>query len=395
MIRARYVAFRRSLAGAVLVISLLPASSRAQAPQAHVAPYDWLAAHLPRYRELAAKPWPGPLPPVKKLSPGDAYPGIPALAQILRDLGDLPSDAVAPQDGTYSGALLPAVKAFQSRHGLTSDGIIGTSTLSALNQPYSRRLQQIEDSLEWLGTIVPPESDSIIIVNIPAFRLLAWSREDRGKKATLSMPVVVGRAAASTTPILAEELEHLVFRPYWYVPRGITTREMLPKLAKDPAYLDKQDIELTASGDDNAPALPATPENIERVRAGSLSLRQRPGPGNALGRVKFIFPNSESVYLHDTPAKSGFTKDRRDFSHGCVRVSDPAALAAFVLRNTPGWDRARIDKAMDAERPEVVHVSPVIPVWLVYSTAVAGADGTLGFYENVYSRDAPAGGVQR
>jgi len=232
-------------------------------------------------------------------------------------------------------------------------------------------------------------------VNIPAFQLHAWSREDRGKKATLSMPVVVGRAARSSTPILVEEMEHVIFRPYWYVPRGITMNEMMPKLAKDPAYLDKQDIELTASGDDNAPGLPATPENIAKVRAGSLSLRQKPGPGNALGRVKFIFPNSESVYLHDTPAQSGFTKDRRDFSHGCVRVSNPAALAEFVLRNVPGWDRARIDKAMAAERPEVAKLPVVIPVWLVYSTAVAGADGTLGFYDNIYSRDAPAGGKQR
>ena len=388
---ARSVIVRSLLAFTVIAASL----AQAQAPPAHVAPYDWLASHLPRYRELAAKTWPGPVPSVKKLSPGDAYPGTATLTQILRDLGDLPESAAAPADGTYGGALVDAVKAFQRRHGLTPDGVIGASTLSALNQPYSARLRQIEQSLEWLGTIVPPETDSIIIVNIPAFQLHAWSREDRGKKATLSMPVVVGRAARSSTPILVEEMEHVIFRPYWYVPRGITMNEMMPKLAKDPAYLDKQDIELTASGDDNAPGLPATPENIAKVRAGSLSLRQKPGPGNALGRVKFIFPNSESVYLHDTPAQSGFTKDRRDFSHGCVRVSNPAALAEFVLRNVPGWDRARIDKAMAAERPEVAKLPVVIPVWLVYSTAVAGADGTLGFYDNIYSRDAPAGGKQR
>ena len=387
-------AARPILAALAIATSLIASPSRAEAP-ARVAPYDWLASHLPRYRELATRTWPGPLPQVKKLSPGEAYPGAAAMAQILRDVGDLPADAALPADGTYGGAMVDAVKAFQSRHGLTPDGIVGASTLAALNQPYAKRLEQIEKSLEWLATIAPPETESIIIVNIPAFRLFAWSREDRGKKATLTMPVVVGRAARSRTPVLAEELEHLVFRPYWYVPRGITVNEMLPRYAANPRYFDEQDIELTASGDDDAPGLPATPENVELVRAGKLSLRQRPGPGNALGRVKFIFPNSESVYLHDTPSRSGFAKDRRDFSHGCVRVSDPAALAEFVLRNVPGWDRARIDKAMAAERPEVVDLPTSIPVWLVYSTAAASPDGTLGFYENVYSRDAPEGGVKK
>lgn len=367
--------------------------ARAQAPPpTRVAVYDWLAAHLPRYRELAAKPWPGPLPAVKKLSPGDPYAGATALAAILRDLGDLPADAAVPADGTYGGALVDAAKTFQGRHGLTPDGVIGPGTLVALNHPYTKRLQEIEESLKWLATIPVPEAHALVVVNIPSFQLYAWTIADRGKKASLTMPVVVGKAAKSATPILGGEISHLVFRPYWYVPRSIVVKEMLPAYAKNPAYFESHQLELTASNDDAKPGVPTTPENVELLRAGKLGVRQKPGPRNSLGRVKFIFPNSESVYLHDTPAKSLFSRDRRDFSHGCVRVSDPPALAEFLLRGTPGWDAPAIAAAMDAERPKVVLLKPRVPVWLIYTTAIASADGRLGFYEDVYKKGAPAGG---
>ena len=372
------------------------AGARAQSPPAaHVAPYDWLAAHLPRYKELASKPWPGPLPAVKKLSPNEPYPGAAALAAILRDLGDLPGNAAMPPSNTYGGNLVDAVKRFQSRHGLKADGVIGPSTITVLNHPYKERLDEIEDSLKWLATIPVPDSESIVIVNIPAFQLYAWKAADRGKKATLTMPVVVGRAARSKTPILAAEIEYLVFRPYWYVPRGIVVKEMLPAYGRDAAYFEKHDLEFTATSDDAKPGLPTTPENVELVRAGTLGVRQRPGPRNSLGLVKFIFPNASSVYLHDTPAKSFFGLERRDFSHGCVRVSNPPALAEFLLRNTSGWDAAAIAAAMNAERPQIVDLKPHVPVWLLYTTAAAGADGTLGFYENVYRMDAPEGGLTR
>ena len=373
----------------------VPAPAQAPAPGARVAQYDYLAAHLPRYRELAAKNWPGPLPTVKKVSPGGAYAGSAALTEILRDLGDLAADAAVPGDGTYGGALVPAVKAFQVRHGLTPDGILGAGTFAALNHSYTERLEEIEVSLKWLEAITVPAAESIVIVNIPAFDLYAWTFADRGKKATLRMPVVVGKAASSRTPILGGEIAYLVFRPYWYVPRSIIVREMLPAYAKDGAYFDKHELELTATNDDARPGVPTTPENVELLRAGKLGVRQRPGPRNSLGRVKFIFPNSESVYLHDTPARSLFERDRRDFSHGCVRVSDPPALAEFLLRSTPGWDAAKIAAAMEAERPQVVVLKPRVPVWLLYTTAAASPDGRIAFFENVYHRGAPAGGPGR
>jgi murein L,D-transpeptidase YcbB/YkuD len=372
----------------------IAAAARAQAPAppARVAQYDWLAAHLPRYRELAAKPWPGPLPIVKKLSPGGAYAGSAPLAAILRDLGDLPADAAVPADGTYGGALVDAVKAFQGRHGLTPDGVLGAATFAALNHTYAKRLQEIEDSLKWLATIPVPDSEALVVVNIPSFQLYAWTAADRGKKAPLTMRVVVGKAARSHTPVLGGEIAYLVFRPYWYVPRSIIVKEMLPANAKDAGYFDKHQLELCASNDDAAPGLPATPENIATLRAGKFGVRQRPGPRNSLGKVKFIFPNSESVYLHDTPSKSLFERDRRDFSHGCVRVADPPALAAFLLRSTSGWDAAAIDAAMNAERPRVVLLKPRVPVWLLYTTALAAADGRLLFFEDVYGKGMPSGG---
>jgi murein L,D-transpeptidase YcbB/YkuD len=389
-----------AILGSALALVVLATPGRAEvvrqpAPGERVAAYDWLAAHLPRYRELAAKAWPGPLPAVKKLSPGDAYPGTAPLAQILRDLGDLPEGAAPPADGTYGGPLVEAVKKFQERHGLTPDGFVGPATLAALNHPYASRLGEIEKALTWLETIRVPAEDSVVIVNIPSFQLYAWASADRGKKATLTMPVVVGKAAKSRTPVLGGEISYLVFRPYWYVPRSIIVKEMLPAYAKNPAYFDGHQLELTASNDDGKPGLPATPENVALLRAGKLGVRQKPGPRNSLGKVKFIFPNPESVYLHDTPAKSLFARDRRDFSHGCVRVADPPALAAFLLRNTPGWDAAAITAAMEAERPKVVPLKPRVPVWLLYSTVFGSPDGRIAFFDDVYRKGGPEGGPER
>ena len=231
-------------------------------------------------------------------------------------------------------------------------------------------------------------------MNIAAFQLLAWSPEDQWKKPTLTMRVVVGRAAkSSATPIFAASIAYIVFAPYWYVPRHIVVREILPAYAKDSGYFDKHGFELTTSNDDAAAGLPATPANVEQLSAGTFGLRQKPGPNNSLGRVKFIFPNSESVYLHDTPAKSLFTRDRRDFSHGCVRVGDPPALAEFLLRGTPGWDKGAIAKAMESPKPRVVTIKPQVPVWLLYTTAIAESDGTLLFFEDVYGKGVPAGGA--
>ena len=165
------------------------------------------------------------------------------------------------------------------------------------------------------------------------------------------MNVVVGKSLNHQTPIFVEQMEYVIFRPYWNPPRGIIKSEILPHARKDPTYLDKEELEIVADGSDDAVVLPATEENLAAVAAGTLSMRQRPGPKNALGLAKFIFPNDEAVYMHGTPAQKLFSRARRDLSHGCIRLQDPARFAEWVLRDQPEWTRANIDKAMQGDRP--------------------------------------------
>jgi murein L,D-transpeptidase YcbB/YkuD len=226
-----------------------------------------------------------------------------------------------------------------------------------------------------------------IVVNIPGFRLWAVDFPRDPRLPVLTMKVVVGRALRTQTPVLGERLAHLVFRPFWNIPSSITRREVLPEALHDAGYLAAHDMEIVAGQQDDSPVVPATPENLERVAAGGLRIRQRPGPNNALGRVKFIFPNNANVYLHDTPAKGVFGHDRRDLSHGCVRVAEPEALAEWVLRGVPGWTRQRIEAAMAGAAPQQVNLPKPIPVVLFYATAVADAESRIAFFEDIYGHD--------
>lgn len=364
-----------------------------------------LKAALARYRELATDPSLAPpriAPPVK---PGDALDDAPALARWLAGLGDLaPAEAeAAAASGRYDDALVSGVKRFQVRHGLADDGVIGKATAEALGVPLGRRVRQLELALERLRWLPELAGDRFVIVNVPAFSLTAFEPgEDRPR---LEMRVVVGKAVRTQTPVLAGRLRYLEFRPYWNVPRSIAVKEILPKLRANPGYLASQDMELVSGGSDQAPVVGVSAESIEQLAAGSLRVRQRPGPKNSLGRVKFIFPNPADVYLHDTPSQSLFARERRDFSHGCVRVADPVALAEWLLAggtrgvgaepdgDAPGdagdgsWTRERIREAMDGERRRVLLREPV-PVILFYTTAVARADGSVGFYRDLYGHDA-------
>ena len=179
----------------------------------------------------------------------------------------------------------------------------------------------------------------------------------------------------------------MVFRPYWNVPRSITVNEMLPKIRRDAGYLARNNMEIVAGGDDSPP-LAVTPANIERLARGQLRVRQRPGPKNSLGLVKFIFPNDQAVYLHDSPAEELFSRTRRDFSHGCVRVERPEDLAEWVLQEREGWTRARIVQAMEQGKPQTVTLPNHIPVFLFYTTAISGPEGSVRFAEDIYRRDA-------
>jgi murein L,D-transpeptidase YcbB/YkuD len=278
-----------------------------------------------------------------------------------------------------------AVKRFQERHILDADGVLGAGTIEALNVPLAARVRQLELAMErgrWLPRL---DDRPAIFVNVPLFRL--WASDPVRGEEPLRMRVVVGRSLDNRTPIFVQQMEYVVFRPYWNPPYGIAANEIVPHARRDPSYLEREDLEIVASGDESAPALPATPENLDAVVAGRLFVRQRPGPKNALGLAKFIFPNHENVYMHGTPATQLFSRTRRDFSHGCIRVEDPARLAQWVLRDVPGWTRERIEAAMQAERPTRVNLQAPLLVVLFYDTVHVNSEGVVHFVNDIYGHD--------
>ena len=252
----------------------------------------------------------------------------------------------------------------------------------------SQRVRQLELALERLRWLPELDTRPFVAINIPMFRLWAWDLGAAGGN-SISMGVVVGRALNTQTPVLSEDMHHLVFRPYWNLPRSIVRDEVLPAMARDPDYLRRHDMELVRGGDDDARPVAGNDDNLAALRQGSVRVRQRPGPKNSLGRVKFIFPNDANVYLHDTPATQLFGRARRDFSHGCVRVEDPVGLAQWVLRNQPGWTRERIEAAMAGTAPLQFDLAAPLPVILFYITAMADpADQTIHFADDIYGHDA-------
>ena len=354
--------------------------------------YAALVAALARYRVLAADPMLAaariPLPPLR---PGDASDRVPALRRMLAAFGDLDTTAVteSPDDSTrLTAALSVALARFQRRHGLAPNGVLDKETGRQLRVPLTDRVRQIELALErwrWLPD-VPPERYAV--VNVPAFRLVVFEHDSTAHAPVLRMNVIVGQAGGRHgTPIFAGLMDEVVFRPYWDVPRSIARKELVPLLQRDRTVVTRDGFEIVRGGE-TAPVLSFTTANLALVTSGELRLRQRPGPANALGAVKFVFPNSHSVYLHGTPAQQLFARTRRDFSHGCIRVADPVALAEFVLRGQEGWNRAAIDSAVLGERTLHVLVTRPVSVYVLYATVVAAPDGTVEFFADLYGHDA-------
>jgi murein L,D-transpeptidase YcbB/YkuD len=275
------------------------------------------------------------------------------------------------------------VQRFQERHGLLADGIIGTSTAQALAVPATRRARQIEIALERLRWLPTFARERALIVNVPAFQVWGFDEVGSGQAPAIQMSVVVGRALRTETPFFTGTMETVVFAPYWNVPPSILQKEIVPKLRENPGYLATQNMEIVGEGSVLAPSSAAT----ARLINGGASVRQRPGPRNSLGRVKFLFPNPYDVYMHDTPLLRLFQRTRRDFSHGCIRLADAGALARWVLAGE-GWDADRVDAMLAARRQVSVPLRRGIPVVIGYTTAVARLDGTISFYEDVYGHDA-------
>ncbi len=349
--------------------------------------YQRTETALQAYLTLAAQDRSVSLPELEEVvKGGDAYANAGQLNQRLRQLGDLPQNVAAnPNDGMYDGPLVDAVKQFQVRHGLKPDGNLNNGTLRQLNTPISARVAQLEDSLErwrWL----PPDYPRLpVVVNIPGFRLRVFSDDHH---VAMRMNVVVGKALGHQTPVFAKEMKYLIFRPYWNLPIDITRADIVPKLQRDARYLARRGYEVTDPDGRVVAGGSASPETLAQIRSGRLLVRQKPGPSNALGLVKFMFPNEFDIYLHSTPTPQLFNKSRRDFSHGCIRVEAPAKLAAFLLQDQPKWTLKNIKAAMKSGPDnQQVNLSKPIPVVIVYLTAIAEEDGEVYFYDDIYGLD--------
>jgi len=348
--------------------------------------YERTLRALQKYEALAKEEKPDPLPQVQKpVAPGQSYEGVQELASRLQFLGDLPASASVPEGSTtYSGEVVDGVKSFQKRHGLEAAGKLGSQTITELNRPMSERVEQLQLMLERYRWLPHTFEQPPIIVNIPEFLLRAFNEQ---AKPQVMMPVVVGRAMRTQTPVLYEEMKYLIFWPYWNVPTSILRGEIVPKITKDPGYLQKNNYEVVTFSGQLVTDTTVSEDVLAQLRAGKLMVRQKPGPKNALGLIKFIFPNDQNVYLHSTPSQALFAESRRDFSHGCIRVEDPKALAVWVLRDNPGWTREKVDAAFAAERQQQVNLPSSIPVLIVYGTAVTKEDGKTYFFDDIYGYD--------
>ncbi|QYF92990.1 L,D-transpeptidase family protein [Massilia sp. PAMC28688] len=344
--------------------------------------YQRVRASLRHYRTLArdAPPWPTPA----GLAPGGALTASPpaalaALRERLVLLGDLDPEAASPNE------LAAALARFQARHGLAENGRLDRDTLGALAVPLGHRVRQLALTLERLRWMPPLRPGRIIVVNVAAYRLWAFNTTAPAA-APLEMKVIVGKAARTQTPLFIGQMRYLEFNPYWNVPPSIARAEIAPKLARDPGYLVRQQMELvSASGQVQRSAGPGA---AAALRAGTLRVRQRPGAHNVLGAVKFAMPNPMNIYLHSTSARELFGKTRRDLSHGCIRLERPAELAQFVLDGQAPWDAASIAAAMAPGPMRRVTLDDVIPVVLFYATAATDRQGRALFAEDIYRRDA-------
>lgn len=330
--------------------------------------YAKLKAHLRQYMLLdSAVRWdPISLGTHKKLVPGDTAGAIPDIRQRLMVLGDLVSgmDTIVLNSAVYDSTLMHAVQRFQERHSLLPDGVIGNSVVRALNVSPEQRVRTMLINMERLRWVPESDAPDQILVNIPEYRMHVYE----GGHEAWNMAVVVGNTATRTV-IFSDTLSTIVFSPYWGVPQSIVRNEILPAMAKNPNYLAKKGMERIGGTDANP------------------VIRQKPGAGNALGKVKFLFPNSYSIYFHDTPSKGGFARESRAFSHGCIRLSEPQRLAEYLLRNDTAWTTAKIEAAMGKKSETWVKLKEKRPVTIGYFTAWVGADERLHFCEDVYGHD--------
>jgi len=343
--------------------------------------YRGLKAELARHRALAqAGAWPtvsaGPT-----LEPGASDPRVRELRSRLAATGDLA--AIPPIDElVYDEVLVASVEAFQARHGLDVDGRVGRATLEALNAPVGERIEKILVNLErgrWLLHELDP---TFVVVNVAGFQVYYL----RDREVVWSARAVVGQQYRAT-PIFRSTMTYLVFNPTWTVPPGILEHDILPEQRRDRSTLARKQLEVIDASGRTVPAS-AIDWSSATARSFPYLLRQRPGPENAMGRVKFMFPNAHSVYLHDTPSRDLFERSRRAASSGCIRIENPLELAALLLEGQSGWDRAAIERAIESGATRTVTLARPVPVLLAYWTAWVDRNGVLQLRPDIYGSDA-------
>ena len=319
--------------------------------------YGNLKKNLQPYLDIVkAGGWPT-IPTAKAIKKGETMASIPAIKKRLRLTQDMMGN---DSSSVFTDTLELAVKKFQKRHGYKQDGIITATLIKDMNVPAKERLMSILLNMDRMRWLPQKPTGNLIIVNLPEFMLHVYD----GNKPVFDMVVVVGKVG-NNTMMFNGDLNQIYFSPYWNVPQSIIKNEINPAVARNPNYLANK--------------------NMERIGGG---VRQRPGPGNALGKVKFIFPNSFNMYFHDTPSKSLFGQDKRAFSHGCIRLQEPQKMAEWLLRNQPEWTQEKIVSAMNQTTEKGVKLKDPVPVFVIYYTSWVDNDGELNFRDDVYQHDS-------
>ena len=340
--------------------------------------YRRLKAALAEYRKIAAAGGWLTVASGPTLEPGADDIRVPVLAERLAASRDLDPAAVDTRVTRYEGEIVAAVEGFQARHGLAADGAVGPATLAALNVPVEQRIEQIRANIERARWVFGELENDFVLVNIAAYRLDLV----RQGETVWTTRVQVGQPYRKT-PVFKAAMRYLVFNPTWTVPPTILLQDILPQQRRDVGYLAARNIDLI---DDKGMVVDPTTVDWSRRTGYPYRFVQRPGPTNALGRVKFMFPNEHSIYLHDTPSRDLFARTSRAFSSGCIRVEHPFDLALRLLGS--GWDQARIDALVASGRTETVFLDDPIAVMLLYWTAEVDDENRLSFWPDVYARDA-------
>jgi murein L,D-transpeptidase YcbB/YkuD len=378
--------------------------------------YAMLRISLKEYREIAAKGGWQPVAYGNKFKKGARGQRVLALSKRLKVTGEL--DSSIPGSEVFDDSLDQAVRKYQQRNGLYVDGVVGISTIEALNVPVEERISQIELTMERWRLLPQYLGNRYILVNIANYHLYGIENNND----TINMRIVVGKPQWNT-PMFSEEMTHLIINPYWNIPPSIFKDDIAPKIMEDSQYMSKQNMDAmglkapekivveeaevvkvvvnveateVTDGDNTGETelseveiqnKKAQEEYISKVLSGKYRLRQNPGPGNPLGRIKFLFPNKHSVYLHDTPNRGFFKKAQRNFSHGCIRVEKPLELAEFVLSSNPSWTQNTIQSSINKMKTKTVHLDESITVYILYFTTWVDNEGTVNFHKDIYGLD--------